>query len=228
MEKSATTSHKSHMSCIGRLTARSPQETGGWQSIPPGRDAEAPGAEAGDDGGSDTPGSPGDYRLSTMAMATRWAFMAECRVDESAWPQSRVRRPGRITPETPETPDTASTAAMATMPATATPQASAARRPADAGLRRAAARRAHRAEPAAGNSGPARTRGGGISHPARGARRGAWQAASAANRRQLGKGQGAYFPADGTEVQGAARVLRLSRRESLIYAQDLQSATLSD
>lgn len=81
-------------------------------------------------------------------------------------------------------------------------------------------------------------RGTGIPVPARGARRGAdgwhdpWQgpptAVRGTRRHEIGKGQGAYFPADGTDIQEPARLTRLSRCESLIYAQDLQSTTLSN
>ena len=59
-------------------------------------------------------------------------------------------------------------------------------------------------------------------------RRGARQAASAAGRRELRKRQGAYLAADGTVTVRSARAPRLSRGESLIYAQDLQSATQSN
>lgn len=81
-------------------------------------------------------------------------------------------------------------------------------------------------------------RGSVIPIPERGARRGAggwhdrWQSppvtAHGARRHETGKGQGAYFPADGTDIQEPAGRSRLSRCESPIYAQDLQSTTLSN
>lgn len=87
-------------------------------------------------------------------------------------------------------------------------------------------------------TGTGTARGTVIPIPVRGARRGAggwhdrWQGppgpARGARRHEMGKGQGAYFPADGTDVQEPAGLSRLSRCESLIYAQDLQSTTLSN
>lgn len=81
-------------------------------------------------------------------------------------------------------------------------------------------------------------RGSVIPVPVRGARRGAggwrdrWQSPPGtehgARRHEMGKGQGAYFLADGTDVQEPARPSRLSRCESLIHAQDLQATTLSN
>jgi hypothetical protein len=215
MEKSAVASHKSHMSCATRLAARSLHDTGEWQAAPTGHGAEAPCAGAADDAGSDASGSPACCLPPATATVTRWAFMAACRVDESALPVARAWRPGRTAPGTAGTPHTVGAAHMsgrahgpgtaqtATMPGTATPGETTDRR-------------------------QALTRGGGIPRPSRGARWGARQAASAANHRQLGKGQRAYFTADGTAVKAAARPSRLSRGESLIHAQDLQSATLSD
>ena len=200
MEKPAITSHKSHMSCIARPAECSLHDRGEWHAGPPGHDAGAPRAEAGDDAGSDASGSPDCCRPPVTATVTRWAFLAACRVDASAWP--RAGHPGRTAAET----------------AGAARQAPSAER----------ADRTVGTDRAAGASRTAPTRGGGIPHPARGARRGARQAARAAKHRQLGKGQVAYFAADETGAKSAARLPRLSRGESPIYAQDLLSATLSN
>lgn len=72
------------------------------------------------------------------------------------------------------------------------------------------------------------TRGSERPLPERGPRSGSARAVSAAHRHRIEKGQGAYFPARGTETRGPARVLRLSRCESLIYARDLHSTTLGN
>lgn len=124
---------------------------------------------------------------------------------------------------------TAKTANRASLAIPATP----ATRPASRG--RAAAGR--RCQGRAGG-GPARqpagkrrtrmTRGSERPLPERGPRSGSARVVSAEHRHRIEKGQGAYFPADGTENRGPARVLRLSRCESLICAQDLQSTTLSN
>jgi len=197
MEKPAITSYKSHMSCAEGLAARSPNDSGGSQAGPPRR-----GAEAGDDSGSDASGSTSCRRLPVTATVTSWAFMAACRVDTSA----------RCKPGAADRPDGTARGSIARQE----------EHPMPAGT----ADLADGMTPAVTACRPTLTRGGGIPRPVRGAQRGARQAASAANDRQLGKGQGAYFPADGTVVQSAVRVPRLSRGESRTYALDLQSATL--
>lgn len=110
---------------MGRRTGRFWPDAGGWRSGPPERYAGAPGVAsgAGNRGGSDAPAPPGDCRPPVKAAATRWDFMAEGRVDESARPRPRARRPGRATAHTPGTAKMASTASMATTPCTATPRA---------------------------------------------------------------------------------------------------------
>jgi hypothetical protein len=78
------------------------------------------------------------------------------------------------------------------------------------------------------------TRRGGVPLPARGTKRGARRVASVArwrapgNRHALGKGQEAYFASDGTGSRAVPGISRLSRCESLLGAQELRSATLSN
>jgi hypothetical protein len=62
----------------------------------------------------------------------------------------------------------------------------------------------------------------------RGAGRSLWRTGDAARGHGIGKGQGTFCAAHGTEIQCAVRGLQLSRCESLINALDLQSATLGN
>jgi hypothetical protein len=192
------------MSRARRQAAPSPREL--WQAAPAaGRGADArlldsPCGEAGDDSGSDAKGRPRSTRTPDTVMAAGGGPAAACRVDASARRVPGARRPGG-TARTVETATPGSP--LAGVPARET-------------------------ERSAGDCRATLTRGSGVPLPVRGARRGAWRAIRMAHGHQSGKGQEAYFPADGTGVRRTTGIARLSRCESPICAQDLQSATLGN
>jgi len=71
-------------------------------------------------------------------------------------------------------------------------------------------------------------RGSGVPLPVRGHWRGPRSITGSAWHRAIGKGQEAYFAADGTWSRGISRNPWLSLHESLLSTQDLLSATLSN
>lgn len=71
-------------------------------------------------------------------------------------------------------------------------------------------------------------RGSGVPLPVRGHRRGPRSITGSAWYRAIGKGQEAYFAADGTWSRGISGNPWLSLHESLLSTRDLQSATLSN
>jgi hypothetical protein len=71
-------------------------------------------------------------------------------------------------------------------------------------------------------------RGSGVPLPVRGRRRGPRSITGSAWLRAIGKGQEAYFAADGTWYRGISGNPWLSLHESLLSTQDLLSATLSN
>lgn len=200
MEKSSTKSYKSHMSGATRVPARSSRDARACARSSRDAWATAERVTVGSRAEGAKSANCGSAATGTRAEHPRAADAGTCIVDPSAWDRPAVWLCARR--EMAETGSRARLATQATDRRTGT------------------------------------ARGSVIPVPVRGARRGTggwhdrWQsppgAARGARRHEMGKGQGAYFPADGTGVQEPAGLSRLSRCESLFYAQDLQSTTLSN
>ena len=154
---------------------------------------------------SSTPlAADGAYDIVT---AVRHGIPAACMVIASARREAGAWHVRRVTAGTAAGPALA-----------ASRQARAAARPATADTARG--RTAIRRTP------PARE--GGVPLSARGHRHGARGGTGSARCRGIGKGQEAYFAADGTGSRRISGTLWLSLHESLLSPQDLLSATLSN
>jgi hypothetical protein len=147
---------------------------------------------------------------------------AACKVDASAQGGgSDTRRHGR------DSTGATGTAGAPEAAETVTPADDAVRqeirrgtRPADRMADRMTGRRTRSATPARGSGIPLPVRGA-----QRGARRDARRAVRAPHWRRIGKGQRAFFPADGTGAQTICGIAPLSLCESPIRAQDLLMTT---
>ena len=155
----------------------------------------------------------GAYDIVT---AVRHGIPAACMVIASAQREAgawRVRRVRRMTAET------AGTAARPARAVSRQARAAARRATADTARGRTAGT-AIRRTPSA--------REGGVPLSARGHQRGARGGTGSARCRVIGKGQEAYFAADGTGSHRISGTLWLSLHESLLSLRDLPLATLSN
>ncbi len=217
MEKTADTSHKAHMSCGMRRTARSAHEVRGWLAAPPaGCDAETRRAEADDDSGSNAAGRPGGpCPLAQVTGAAEITRIAETRAAGRAAAAARAAAPAEIRPSVVSAPRirecAVTPACQGCVPACMVDPS--ARR--ETGAWRPGCR-------------TRLTRGSGVRLPVRGTRRDGRRGARAAHCHGLGKRQGAYGAANGTAIQRAPRISRLSLCESLSNVQDLLAATSSN
>ena len=168
------------------------------------------------DGRPEAPGSPGEpgRRVragapGTVRTAGCQRFAAACMVDALARREASACRVRRVTAETAAGPARA----------IGRQRRAVARGVADGAHGREAGTVVRRAPSA---------RGSGVPLPVRGHWRGPRSITGSAWHRAIGKGQEAYFAADGTWSRGISRNPWLSLHESLLSTQDLLSATLSN
>ena len=198
MENEAIRSHKSHMWPGGRPMASLKRTEGGM--LPEVGGPEEPGKRV-------RAGVPGNVRTAACQ-----GFAAACMVDGSARREASACRVRRVMAETAGGPVRAigrQGRAVAHWAADA----------ADGAHGREAGTVVRRAPSA---------RGSGVPLPVRGHWRGPRSITGSAWHRAIGKGQEAYFAADGTWSRGISRNPWLSLHESLLSTQDLLSATLSN
>jgi hypothetical protein len=199
MEIATIRSHKSHMWPGGRPVAASQRTAGSTIPEVGGR----PGKPMG-------PGRRGRAgALGNVRTAACQGFAAACMVDASARREASACRVRRVMAETARGPARAIGRAGRAV----------ARWVADGAHGREAGTVVRRAPSA---------RGSGIPLPVRGHRRGPRGITGPAWHRAIGKGQEAYFAADGTWSRGISGNPWLSLHESLLSTQDLLSATLSN
>jgi len=212
MEIAAIRSHKSHMWPGGPLVAASKRAAGATMPEASGRPAR-PGRPAGP-GRHVRAGAPGAGAPGNVRTAGCQGFAAACMVDASARREASACRARRVMAETAAAP-----ARTIVRPARA-----AAHWVADEadGTGRAYGREVGTAVRRAPTA-----RGSGVPLPVRGRWRGPRSITGSAWHRAIGKGQEAYFAADGTWSRGISRNPWLSLHESLLSTQDLLSATLS-
>ena len=201
MEIASIRSHKSHMWPGGRPVAASKRTAGAMPEASGG-----PGGPVGP-GRRVRAGAPGNVRTAACQ-----GLAAACMVDALARRQASVCRVRRVMAETAGGPARAigrQRRAVARWVADG----------ADGAHGREAGTVVRRAPSA---------RGSGVPLPVRGHRRGPRSITGPAWHRAIGKGQEAYFAADGTWSRGISRNPWLSLHESLLSTQDLLSATLSN
>jgi hypothetical protein len=216
MEKAAIAPHKSHMSSSWRLAAARVSRDAGGRRV-----ASSAGLGAGTAAGSGGAGAVCDGRRAAGRSQRRPAETGTCTVDASggrgpdAWQAGGTARRRASTAE-------------AVTPVSLTTSA-------DDGVRleiRLGTRAAVRLAVRQGVPTTLPARESGVQLPARGtqrkARRGAFLGPARSLCDGIGKGQGAYFPADGTGVKRTTGIAPLSHCERPTRAQDLLTTTCSN
>ncbi len=223
MKKTADTSHKAHLSCGRRHAARSAHEVREWLAASPGRGAERRRAEVGDDSGSDAAGRPGGRRpLAQLTGGAEIRGSAETTWDAPATtPAKTAAGPMAADGAAPDRPSAVSAPGVRECADTPACQGCAPACMVDPSAQR---------ETGAWRPGcrTRLTRGSGARLPVRGTRLDGWRGARAAHSHGPRNRQGAYCAADGTAIQRAPRISRLSLCETLSNVQDLLTATLSN